>query len=81
LDQIDLSRLDANTTTPVLAKSGIEAFTFVGSAAFSHRPGEIRHEIVGGNTYVHGDVNGDGVADLTIKLIGELPLSSSEFFL
>ena len=81
IDKIDLSRIDADATTPVLQKTGNEAFSFVGTASFSNRAGELRYEIVEGNTYIHGDVNGDGVADLTIKLVGGLSLSAGDFFL
>lgn len=81
IDKIDLSRIDANILTPVLQKTGNEAFSFVGSELFSNRPGELRYEVVDGNTYIHGDVNGDAIADLTIKLVGELSLSTSDFFL
>lgn len=81
IDKIDLSRIDANTTTPVTHRAGNEAFTFVGLEAFTNRPGELRYEVVDGNTYIHGDVDGDGIADITIKLLGAIQVSEFDFFL
>ena len=76
LDQIDLSLIDANT-----ALAGNQAFTFIGAAAFTKAAGQLRviTEGSGFNVihWVEGDTNGDGVADLVIKLgplSGTLPL-------
>ena len=46
-DRINLSGIDAD----VYAK-GEQAFTFIGTAAFSGAPGEIRYYQSGGNTYI-----------------------------
>ena len=43
--------------------SNYSAASFIGSAAFSNSAGEVRAQLIGGNTYVMGDQNGDGVAD------------------
>jgi serralysin len=46
-DRIALSAIDANGTT-----GANDAFTFIGMAAFSGTPGEIRYCHAGGNTYL-----------------------------
>lgn len=78
-DRIDLSTLDANSVL-----SGNQAFSFIGSAAFSGAAGQLRSVVGGidGGTLVQIDVNGDGVADMEIGLIGVVdPLTSSAFAL
>ena len=60
-DLVDLKGIDAITAT-----AGDDAFTFVGSAAFSATAGQLRFEVVGNQTRLLGDVNGDAVADFAI---------------
>lgn len=74
-DKIDLSAIDAITG------GGNDAFTFIGTSAFSHVAGQLRYEISGSNTLVHADVNGDGTADLTIQLNGATSLAATDFVL
>lgn len=74
-DRIDLTAIDAITG------GGDNAFSFIGSAAFSNVAGQLRTEVIFGNTYVMGDVNGDGVADFFIKLDGTVPLGAGDFML
>jgi Ca2+-binding RTX toxin-like protein len=59
IDRIDLSAIDANTLV-----AGNQAFTFVGSRAFSRVAGQLRYS--GG--ILSGDTNGDGVADFEIQM-------------
>lgn len=75
-DKINLKKIDAKSGT-----KKNDAFTFVGEAGFSNTKGELRFEKKGGNTYVYGDVNGDGRADLMIKLDGSINLKASDFVL
>lgn len=75
-DHIDLSAIDANPWT-----KNDQAFRFIGTAAFSHAAGELRYEQAGGNTFVSGDINGDGVADFTIQVDGLVPLTAADFML
>ncbi|HEX9965409.1 MAG TPA: Calx-beta domain-containing protein [Allosphingosinicella sp.] len=78
-DLIDLSRIDANTLV-----GGNQAFTFIGSAAFSGTAGELRFESLGGSVWeVEGDVNGDGVSDFEVILVISPPdpITSSDFIL
>ncbi|MGQ3046600.1 MAG: hypothetical protein ACT6Q8_16400 [Niveispirillum sp.] len=64
-DQIDLTAIDANSAT-----AGDDAFTFVGTAAFSNVAGQLRIQVVGADLQVLGDVDGDGNADFAISLTG-----------
>jgi len=64
-DKIDLSAVDANTLL-----AGDQAFSFIGTSAFSDTAGELRYEQISGNTYITGDTNGDGIADFMIKVDG-----------
>ncbi len=71
-DIIDLSLIDANT-----AAAGDQAFAFIGTGAFTGIAGQLRYQQSGGDTFVQGDVNGDGVADFMIMLTGTLALTGS----
>lgn len=75
-DRIRVTLVDANTTM-----DGDQAFSFVGSSAFSGTAGELRYEQINGSTYVEGDTNGDGVADFMIRLDGLHALVSADFAL
>jgi hypothetical protein len=52
----------------------------IGSAAFSG-VGQIRYEVQDGTTLVEADTNGDGRADMTIALEGDIALDDSNFIL
>jgi serralysin len=75
-DKIDFSHRDANSQV-----SGDQAFTFIGNQAFHKVAGELHYTIEGGNTWVEGDTNGNGKADFTVRLIGSIALTHSEFAL
>jgi hypothetical protein len=62
-DVVDLSLIDADTNT-----AGNQAFSFVGTAAFSNTAGELRYEADGLFWSVQGDTDGDGDADFEILL-------------
>jgi Ca2+-binding RTX toxin-like protein len=74
LDKIDLKEIDANTLA-----GNDQAFTFIGSNAFSNTAGELRFQHEGADTLIQGDTNGDGVADIEILLqatAGVAPVNS-----
>jgi VCBS repeat-containing protein len=73
-DYLDLSAIDADT-----GLAGDQAFTLIGTAAFSHTAGELRYQVSGSTLTLQADVNGDGVADMTIKLTGVTSLSATDF--
>jgi Ca2+-binding RTX toxin-like protein len=54
-DLLDLSLIDANP-----ASGADDAFTFIGSAAFTGVAGQLRAVVAGGVTTVSGDITGDG---------------------
>ena len=60
-DKIDLHLIDANAS---LAFD--QAFSFIGTNAFSGAAGQLHYAAAGGNTLISGDVNGDKVSDLSI---------------
>jgi Ca2+-binding RTX toxin-like protein len=74
-DRIDLAGIDA-----VAATAGNDAFTFIGSNAFSGHAGELRVEMQNGRALILGDVNGDGVADLSIVAVTPA-IQASDFVL
>jgi Ca2+-binding RTX toxin-like protein len=73
-DRIDLRQVDADS-----GLDGTQHFSFIGSDSFHDVAGELRYEIINGNTYVYGDTNGDGLADLMIRLDGSHALVSGDF--
>lgn len=77
-DRIDLSAIDANVNV-----AGDQAFSFIGTAAFSGTAGELRVQASGTNQLVFGDVNGDGIADFLIVVTptGAVPLANGDFTL
>lgn len=75
-DRISLAGIDANATA-----GGDQAFTFIGNGAFTGTAGQLRYELSEGNTYVMGDVNGDGVADFAIQVSGLVNFASGDFLL
>jgi RTX calcium-binding nonapeptide repeat (4 copies) len=74
-DMIDLSGIDA------IAGGADDAFTYVGSAAFSNVAGELRYAVKNGNAILEGDVNGDGIADFAVKARGVTDFVASDFVL
>lgn len=75
-DRMSLSAIDANSNV-----GGNQAFTFIGTAGFSNAAGQLRYYQAGGDTFVTGDVNGDGVGDFLIQLDPLLSLAASNFVL
>ena len=75
-DRISLSGIDANANA-----SGDQAFAFIGSGSFTGVAGQLRYQQAGGNTFVMGDVNGDGIADFVIQVNGTMTFVTGDFIL
>ena len=77
-DKIDLTLIDANSTTA----GTNEDFNFIGSAAFTNVAGQLRSVISTDGTYydVYGDRDGNGVSDFHINVFTSGgPLVESDF--
>lgn len=71
-DHIDLRGIDAGNARG--------AFVFIGEDAFSGTAGELRFQITrAGETWVFGDTNGDGHADVALRLSGAIELTAADF--
>ena len=75
-DIIEVAGIDADLLT-----AGNQTFSFIGNAAFSGAAGELRYYDNGVDTFVQGDINGDGAADFDIALTGVVALVSTDFVL
>lgn len=73
-DRLDLRRVDADANEP-----GRQSFTYIGSAAFTDTPGELRY--TRSSQVVSGDTDGDGEADFQIVLTGGPVLTHHDLLL
>ncbi|HLF20864.1 MAG TPA: calcium-binding protein, partial [Aestuariivirga sp.] len=71
VDRIDLRNIDAKTGV-----AGNQAFSFIGTSAFSGIKGQLRIFLSGSTTIVSGDVNGDSTADFQIGLLNFTSLAN-----
>ena len=82
-DVINLAQIDADSTNndddPMT--NDMDDFTFIGDAEFSGTAGELRYEQSDMFTAVYGDTDGDGMADFTIVLDGQVDLVMQDFVL
>ena len=60
-DKIDLSAIDADVGT-----AADDAFTFIGTGAFTHQAGQLRYAVHDGQARIFADTDGNGFADLEI---------------
>jgi Ca2+-binding RTX toxin-like protein len=77
-DKIDFRSIDADSVT-----AGDQAFTFIGTSAFSvaPTPGQLRYFVSGGNTIVEGDVDGGGIPDFRLIIEGASSMLATDFLL
>ncbi|MCV9966270.1 hypothetical protein OIU34_30815 [Pararhizobium sp. BT-229] len=75
-DRLDLRLLDASTKA-----SGNQAFSFIGTAAFSGSAGQIRYDKAASDTYIYADVNGDKTADFSIRLDDAVTITQGFIYL
>lgn len=74
VDQVDMHRIDADTTT-----AANDAFSWIGNGAFGGHAGELRFDPSTG--LLQGDVTGDGVADFEIRFFNYGDIQARDFFL
>jgi Ca2+-binding RTX toxin-like protein len=75
-DKIDVSAIDASTR-----KGGDQGFTFIGADDFSDKAGELRYDKGKSDTYIRGDLDGDGKSDFAIHLDDARMLVKTDFIL
>ena len=74
-DRIDLPAIDA-------IRGGVnDAFTYIGTDAFHGTAGELRIEVIRGNTFAFGDTDGDRIAHLVIRFDGTPQVGPAKFIL
>lgn len=76
LDKINLASIDANTVT-----AGDQAFTFIGTAAYSSVAGQLRQQTVSGQVLIEGDIDGNGISDFSIAIKGAFVFAAADFVL
>ncbi len=74
-DVIDLSAIDA------VVGGADSAFTFLGDGRYSGAAGELRYFNLGADSFVAGDVDGDGRSDFLIKVENVLSFTADDFIL
>jgi Ca2+-binding RTX toxin-like protein len=79
-DLIDLSQVDA------IRGGADDVFSFIDTGAFSGTAGELRYKVIlspinGHQTIIEGDRNGDGIADMAIRMQGAHVMQDYDFVL
>ncbi|HTV68875.1 MAG TPA: calcium-binding protein [Rhizobiaceae bacterium] len=75
-DKIQLDLIDADTT-----QAGNQAFSFIGTKAFSGKAGELRYAKASSGSIITADLNGDGKADFTVISDVAVNFSKGDFVL
>lgn len=75
-DKVDLKAIDASTKAV-----NDQAFKFIGTDAFHKVAGELRYLKSNGDTFIYGDVNGDGKADFSVKFDASINFVKGDFIL
>jgi Ca2+-binding RTX toxin-like protein len=65
----------------VIHLTNLGSGTFIGMSSFSGAAGEVRYTQEGGDTFIHGDFNGDTLADFSVRLKGVITLTQDDFAL
>lgn len=74
-DRIDLRQIDAVTG------GSNDAFAFIGTSRFSGTAGEVRTVNTLTGILVQADVNGDRIADFSVKVVAAFPITADDFLL
>ncbi len=74
-DSLDGGAIEANSANGAGTNA---AFTLIGGAAFSNVAGQLRSELISGNTFLIADTKGDGIADLWLRLDGVVTVGAGD---
>lgn len=77
----DFTRGQDKISLNLIDLPGKADFSFIGTSTFHKVVGELRYQVQNGGAYVEGDLNGDGLADFSIKLDNVTKLTASDFLL
>ena len=75
-DQIYLNLIDADA-----ASAGDQAFTLIGTAAFTGNAGQLRTYASAGDTVITGDTDGDGIGDIYLRVAGTVTFAAGDLVL
>jgi beta-glucanase (GH16 family) len=75
-DRISLAAVDANEWA-----SGDQAFSFIGNKGFTGQEGQLNFKLAGSGIVVSGDTDGNGYADISIRVEGINSIMASDFIL
>jgi Ca2+-binding RTX toxin-like protein len=75
-DRIDLRKIDANAGI-----AGDQGFTFIGKGAFTGAAGELRYILTDSGLTIEGDVDGDAMAEILIRLDGTSQIVAADVLL
>jgi Ca2+-binding RTX toxin-like protein len=76
-DKLDFRSIDSNAL-----RNGSQKFTWIDTAEFTvGQPGQLREYSQNGKHFVAGDIDGNGIADFTIQIVGTFNLSLSDVVL
>jgi len=75
-DKLDFRLIDAD-----IIRKGDQKFTWLDTANFTGRAGQLREYNSDGHHFVAGDTNGDGIADFTLEVLGSTNLTQTDIYL
>ncbi len=75
-DRLDLSAIDANSTT-----TGDQAFTFIGTGNYTNA-GQLRYQVTGGNLFLYGNVDANfATSEFELQLSGLASIAATNIIL
>jgi len=75
-DRIDLSAIDGDTST-----TARDPLTFIGNTPSTGSAGQVWYDVIGTDSYVHIDTDGDGAGDIDIRVKDVTVLTAADFVL
>ncbi|MDR6754942.1 hypothetical protein J2Y48_000215 [Mycoplana sp. BE70] len=59
----------------------LKSISFIGTAHFTKKAGQLRYEKKASDTYVYGDTDGDGKANFVLHFDDAIKLTKADFLL